>query len=104
MEMENVVRIWKVRVHHHGARLANNVTPPQGVRSELRVSVRRNETKGTSEMFNFERRKSFGKRIGDHVVRWAIEESHFAFLAQPANKVVADIDMFGSSVKLRVLG
>ena len=47
--------------------------------------------------------KSLGKGIGDHVIRRTIEKTNGAILDRESDKMITNVDMFGSSMVIAIL-
>src|SRR5712671_995340 len=60
-------------------------------------------SKSSGEMFHLGRRQVLGECIGDHVIGRAVYEAQGTLLDDPADKVVAHVDMFHARVVLVVL-
>jgi len=61
------------------------------------------QSKGTGEMLCLRTRQCFGKHVSSHVLCWTIFEAERAILDDIMDKVVVDVDMFGTSMELVVL-
>src|SRR5712672_4665710 len=73
-----------------------------GARSFQHSPSFRAESKSSSKMLNLGRRQGLGERVGDHVIGQAVYEAQGTLLDDPADKVVAHIDMFRARVVLVV--
>jgi hypothetical protein len=60
------------------------------------------ESESSGEMFHLGRRQGLGERVGDHVIGWSVYEAQETLLNDPADEVVAHIDMFHVRVVLVV--
>src|ERR1700679_2690876 len=62
----------------------------------------RAQAESCGEMLHFGRWQSLSEGVGDHVVGWAIDKTQGALFNDPANEVVAHVDVLGARVVLMV--
>ena len=79
----------------------------RALRSSVPGSLRhspsfRAQAKSCGEMLHFGRWQSLSEGVGDHVVGWAINKTQGALFNNPANEVVAHVDVLGVRVVLMV--
>ena len=105
MHVTNVlwyVCVYYLRADPHGRSDGRSGT---WLRAHFRHSPSfRTESKSSSEMLHLGRGQGLGERVSDHVVRWAIHEAEGALLNDPANEVIAHVNVFGACMILVITG
>ena len=78
----------------------------QGAAGLLRQHSRssRAEPERIGKVLHLQRGERFSQGIGHHISSGAIEEPNIPLLTDPANKMITDVDVLGTSMKKIILG